>query len=80
MALAVVARDALEIDPEKDPAGADGPLIVGVLVVHRALVRLVDVIPLQEISFGRRVCGARGGGQDLAHELVIRLIGDEKVV
>ena len=68
MVLAVVTRDAFEIDPEKDPAGADGPLIICILVVDRALVRLVHVISLQEIAFSRCVSRAGRRRKDLAHE------------
>ncbi len=79
MALAVVAGNTLQVDAEKHARRADGELVETVLLIHEALVGLIDVIADEEIHRRVVVIGARRRGEQLAHKLVVGLIEQERI-
>src|SRR6266496_5102765 len=75
-----VARNALQIDAKKHLGGTNGQLIVSVLMIHSALVRLINIKANEKIGRSRIEIRGCCGGQQPSHKLVVRLVDGQKII
>ena len=77
---AVVAGDALQVDPQEVPGAADGDVLDAVLVVDGQPVGVVGVVPGQIVGGGRLPVGAGRGRQHLGDQLVVGHVQQQRRV
>ena len=80
MAFAVVAGDAFQVQAEEILTRTDGHLVVGIGEVDHQIVEVVNVIAEEVIGGRVHPVVARTRGQQLAHQLVVRNVQQQRII